>query len=307
MADRSLIPKYVNYKPLEPFVWSDEPMIKLAIVLLFFAILCTFYFNNLVLVGVILYLIAIALPIYPIFSYLAVKDAHQPRPNIEDIDAIFFDDLESVVKPAAIRKLEIEADELEEAKILLIPGPVYWKDSNGDRFMGDDGIFRYSTWEIMVLALTDKYISIYECTYNWWYGGSPSDERVSEFFYNDIIAVKTARVEKERELKDDSKISSVDVFRLMTLSGDSLDLETNRNTLNGYPQIGEYTDVAIQEVRKILREKKYKEIDMEVVRNIEPTEGGGEADGDSSVASDPKLPPRRKDEEDDIEDFTGEI
>lgn len=310
MADRYIIQEYLGYEDLEPFEWKEEPLIRIAFVFLFFALLFTFYFNNLILIGVILYLIAIVLPIYPIFEFMARRDAHQPRPNIEDIDEIFFSDIEEIIRPTAIRSLELEENELENSKICLIAAPSFLKDSGAQRFQGDDGIFRYSNWEFLVLAFMDRYLCVFECSYDFFYG-SVSNQRVTEFFYNDIITVKSAMVEKERELMDGSVISEVEVFRLLTLSGESIDLEINRSTMYSYPQLDSYIMEANQEVRRMLREKKYKGVDMEIIRTVEkaianshrPVEEEPETDDEGNK----KMPPAQIDNDDDMQDFEGAI
>lgn len=274
MSPHSIISGYQNYEPLREFYWKEEPMIRTSFVFLFFAILFTFYFNNLILIGVILYLIAIVLPIYPIFHYLSEKENHQERPDIAQIDDIFFDDLENSIRARSLSKLEIEFDSVDQDNVYIIPAPIYWKnetlsESSIYRVSGYDGIERYSAWEVMVLVLTEKYVSVYECTFDWLGGCQVSDERTSEFFYNDIIAIKTQTIERDRELIDGSKISRVQVLKLLTLSGDSIELEINRNMLSAHPDIGPMTDRAIGGIRKMLRDKKYQEVKMEVVRNVE--------------------------------------
>jgi hypothetical protein len=156
----------------------------------------------------------------------------------------------------------------------MVPGPLYWKtvtlgESAVFRHRGKDGVYRYTAWEIMVLILSEKYVSIYECTFNWYGGNAVSDERTSEFFYDDIVAVKTHTATRERELIGGDKQSQAQVFKLLTLSGDSLELEVNKNVLNPQPKIGEFTDIAIERLRSMLREKKYREIKLEVMRPAE--------------------------------------
>jgi hypothetical protein len=161
----------------------------------------------------------------------------------------------------------------------MIPGPVFWKkpgisDSSIKRERGTDGIYRYTMWEVTVMVLAEKYISIYDCTFNWL-TNSVSDEHTCEYFYNDIIAVRTASSPRDRELISGGKVAQVQVLKLQTLSGDAIEVELNRTSLNPQRIIGQYTDVALKTLRRKLREKKYPEMKMEVVR---PTE-----DGQSSV------------------------
>ena len=305
MINRSDLRLYYNYVPLEPFFWKEEPLIRMAFVFLFFALLFTFYFNNLILIGLILYLVAVVLPIFPIFNYLTIKEAHRLPPSDQQVDELFFHDLASTIPVRALKKLGYDPDQVEPENILMVPGPIYWKtatlsDSAIFRHMGRDGVYRYTAWEIMVLILTDKYVSIYECTFNWYGGNSVSDERTSEFFYNDIIAVKTQTAERQRELIGGGSISQVQVFKLLTLSGDSVEVEVNKNILGPQPQIGGYTDRAIERLRFMLREKKYKDIKMEVLR---PEEDEEEAEPEVVEAAPEAPKPRRgRPDYDDFED-----
>ena len=196
--------------------------------------------------------------IFPILSYNKAKQRFEARPSDRQMDAWLIEDFQHIIDKDALDKLGLDKDELIKDS-LVIPGPVFWSVNgiNTDevvRRLGNDNYFRYSVWNVEVFLFTQNYLANYGCTYNWLRNTSVN-EHTNEFFYKDVVSVKTATESSAYTLKDGKRMEHSQTFQL-NLSGDQVTVVTNDENLKTSSEMISQVDKAVQSIRTMLREKK---------------------------------------------------
>lgn len=208
--------------------------------------------------AVVMTLIGLAVIVLSILSYNKAKQRYEARPTDQQMDAWLREDFERIAERDALASLGLDETQLER-KSLRIAGPVYWlvdglSPDEVLRRIGKDGCYRYSVWCLEAFAFTRNYLANYGCVYNWLRNTSVN-ERTNEFFYKDVVSVKTASESSAYTLKDGQRMEHSQTFQLK-LSGDQVRVETNNGQLKTSAAMTSDVDAAVQSIRTMLREKK---------------------------------------------------
>ena len=90
------------------------------------------------------------------------------------------------LKQRALNKLGIDEDQVKEVEPICIEGPFY-KESR--KRCGDDGINRYSAYQITYIFCSSDQVYVYQYTLNL--DKDDKKERAEEYFYKDITNFTT--------------------------------------------------------------------------------------------------------------------
>lgn len=117
-------------------------------------------------------------------------DAAQKRVTDSEFDAIRQKAF-AMLHCVAMEKLGVdEGDTVRDNE--LVWGPRYY--DRGDAILifkeGDDGVVRYSLYNIVVLVFTKKHLAMYQCALDMQ-TGNRLNECTEEFFYKDVVSVGT--------------------------------------------------------------------------------------------------------------------
>jgi hypothetical protein len=187
-------------------------------------------------------------------KYRLIKDVNFDS----QLDSWLEEDIQEVIKYRPYDKLGISKEDLV-AESLLVVGPVYWNVSGFDvkdiiMKKGKDGFNRYSIWTIQVFCFTENYLSSYKCHYNW-IKNTYINESTNEFFYKDVVSVKTDTISSAYTLMNGQRLVHSEAFQLK-LTGDEITVITNDASLNTSSVMVSKAERAVQSIRAMLRDKK---------------------------------------------------
>ena len=174
------------------------------------------------------------------------------------LDLWLEEDIQEVIKNRPFDKLGISKNDLV-AESLLVVGPIYWNTSGFDvkdilMKKGKDGFNRYSIWTIQVFCFTENYLCSYKCHYNW-IKNTYINESTNEFFYKDVVSVKTDTISSAYTLMNGQHLVHSEAFQLK-LAGDEITVITNDVSLNTSTAMTSKAEKAVQSIRTMLRDKK---------------------------------------------------
>lgn len=220
-----------------------------------------------------------------ITPYLDKKRLFDSRPTYEQMNNWLIKDLKNTTKPKAIEILSLDVTKLKPENFIIVPYPIYWNESGVDesqihRRMGDDGKYSYSIWKVQILALTQHYISLFTCTYNWL-ENSILSENTNEFFYDDISSIKNDLIEFDHVLlgSEEEKAGTARLFQISNISGEKISVISDIPAMNISAPLGVNLDRIIQVLRIMLRNRRYGEVyEFEVENKKEDSESDNKAD-----------------------------
>lgn len=114
----------------------------------------------------------------------------EPKPSDTQMDAWKAEDL-SKIKGEALEKLDLQ--ELSEEQIgrdLNKPIMVIGPGSSARAQIGQDGIIRFSQYDILIVHLTAYHLAAYKCTLDLA-TASTTNESTQEYHYMDVVSVST--------------------------------------------------------------------------------------------------------------------
>lgn len=206
--------------------------------------------------GVLIGLILIAIPI---IMYFNAKKKYDSRPSDSQMDQWLTKDIEGLIKKNSLDKLGLDETELV-SESLFIPGPIYWGINGFDiadiarRLSNDKTHYKYSVYNLQIFHLTNSYLAHYSCYYNWL-RNTYVNEATNEFFYKDVVSVKTLTSSSAYTLRNNQQLVNSQQFQLK-LSGDEVSVIINSNELKISSVMDSKIDKVVQSIRAILREKK---------------------------------------------------
>ncbi len=260
-------------------------LLKIGVGLVVFGIAIIYFFNNTIFAGILSVLIGSGLFTLWINPYFKDKKLFSERPQLAQMYNWLIADLNTQVKERAVTALRLNVSNLRPENFLIISYPLYWSEPGIDeatveRRDTEDGTFLYSVWKVQVVALTQNYISFYNCTYNWM-SNSLFNERTNEFFYDDISSVKNdvEQISKKLIGADEESRLTTFVFKVTNMSSDTLSVITNIPELNYSPSLAVNLEKAVQALRIILRKRRYDEDQDSVI--IGPEESPDNEDYDN--------------------------
>ena len=190
--------------------------------------------------------------------YLLIYLNKQKLVTDSQMDIWLNEDIKEVIKKIPYDKLGIEKEDLV-AKTLLVVGPIYWNVSGFDVKdilikKGKDGFNRFSIWNVQVFMFTENYLCSYKCHYNW-IKNTYINESTNEFFYKDVVSVKTDTISSAYTLMNGQRMVHSEAFQLK-LAGDEITVITNDASLNTSSAMVSKAEKAVQSIRTMLRDKK---------------------------------------------------
>lgn len=208
--------------------------------------------------GIILFLGGVGMAIFPYMSYSKAKKRFEARPSDQQMDQWFFEDIQPIIDKNALDKLGVDKSELI-AESLVVPGPVFWSipgfnSSEILRRTGNDGFNRYTVWTLQVFIFTENFLGSYKCNYNW-IRNTCINESTNEFFYKDVVSVKTDSVSSAYTLLDNQKMEHAQAFQL-NLPGDRVTVVIDHASLKTSSEMTSRVDKAVQSIRTMIRQKK---------------------------------------------------
>jgi hypothetical protein len=191
---------------------------------------------------------------FAIFIY--TKSANLPSEF--ELDSWLEEDIQAIIKNRPYDKLGISKEDLV-AETLLVVGPVFWNVSGFDvkdimMKKGKDGFNRFSIWTVQVFMFTENYLCSYKCQYNW-IKNTYINESTNEFFYKDVVSVKTDTISSAYTLMNGQRMVHSEAFQLK-LAGDEITVITNDVSLNTSSAMVSKAEKAVQSIRVMLRDKK---------------------------------------------------
>ena len=193
-------------------------------------------------------------------AYFGLQYINEQKNKASDsqMDLWLEDDINEVIKNRPYDKLGITKQDLV-AESLLVVGPIYWNVSGFAQEdilvkQGKDGFNRYSIWTIQVFCFTENYLCSYKCHYNW-IKNTYINESTNEFFYKDVVSVKTDTISSAYTLMNGQRLVHSEAFQLK-LAGDEITVITNDASLNTSSVMTSKAEKAVQSIRTMLRDKK---------------------------------------------------
>jgi len=179
-------------------------------------------------------------------------------PTDKQIDEWLNEDIQIILKSKPLGKLGIDESQLV-AESLAIPGPVFWVERGVDANeivwkKGKDNYHRYSVWVLQLFVFTENFLGSYKCTYNS-IRNAVVNESSNEFFYKDVVSVKTEEDSSNLTLKTGQAMVHAMAFQL-NLSGDKVRVFINNNSAQISPEWTGKIDSAVQAIRTMIRQKK---------------------------------------------------
>ncbi len=230
-----------------------------------FGIFVIIFFNKTEVLGLIFILLGLVLLYVWLKPYFYDKKLFASRPSDALMDEWLIEELHTIVKPLAIDELRIDESKLSPENFLIIPYPVFWEASGLDsgsmsRRQGGDGAFRYTTWKVQVVALTENYISIFFCSFNTM-TGAVSGINSSEYFYDDIAAVSSENKNLEYKIlgEEEQTVGAVPIVKLHNLSGNHLEIITGVSVLGVSGATAVDSSTVVKAIRIMLRNRRYNE------------------------------------------------
>lgn len=209
-------------------------------------------------VGVVIILVGVGIFLFPYLSYKKAKERYDARPTDSQMDIWLYEDFQGIIEKNPLPKLGLDKSELV-SESLVVPGPVFWNVSgfNSDeikRRMGNDNYFRYTIWTVQIFVFTENFLGSYKCYYNWL-RDTVINESTNEFFYKDVVSVKTDTESTAFTLMNGERLEHAQSFQL-NLSGDSVKVIIDDSSLKTSSEMTSKVDKVVQSIRTMIRQKK---------------------------------------------------
>ena len=205
-------------------------------------------------------LVLASLPVLFVGAIWAYR-SNKGKLSDSDIDKWLSEDVDKIARDS-VSKLGLDKSLLARDAI-VVRGPVLWK-TNGVSEQdlkwkkGEDGAVRFAINRLTILQFTNQLLAVFTCDYNFLKGTCFNSE-TNEYYYQDIVSVRTGEESMPYTLPDDVQIEHSRTFRITVSSGDSILVvigatELEKFTSGKIPT--KHADEAVQVVRTMLREKK---------------------------------------------------
>jgi len=284
--------------------WLDF-YIKFAYLMFAIGFVFIVYFNTTILsifIGAIFILLTVVFVLKWLKPYRAQVKLFEQLPTLEQMYAWLIDDIKTLIKPKALTALSLDESRLKPENFIIVPYPIFWNTSGFDtndikRRITSEGNYLYTTYKVQVLALTENYISLYTCNYNW-IQNMVNGENTNEFFYDDISSIKNdmEKIENKPFYFQENAEEGITfqglaakIFRIRNMSGEVLSLITDIPEMQVSDKVSAKLNQVIQVLRFMLRNRRFGETypskqpepvkiepDIENTENNENEENGDE-------------------------------
>ncbi len=258
--------KYMqDFFELQPanFPSFTERAIRTAIGIFAFGIFVIVFFNKTLIIGVLCIFASVFWAYKWLKPYYESKDIFDARPKADIMHKWLIEDLNLEVKKKAIALLSLDESKLKPENFIIVPYPIYWATGNlgVKRRKGDDDKYCYSVWGVQIIAITDYYISYYNCVYDWL-KNAVSNESTMEYFYDDISFVNKDSEALTHKMigEGDKTVGAAKTFKIVHNTGASLSIIFDIPSLDSSPLTKTNLDKALQVLRIIIRNRRYGEV-----------------------------------------------
>ncbi|HEV2853820.1 MAG TPA: hypothetical protein VHC97_13540 [Thermoanaerobaculia bacterium] len=193
---------------------------------------------------------------FSIARYGSAKVRYEARPTYQQMLDWLREDLQGIAKRSEER---LGLEETTRDPVFVI-GPLYSESVDG--FSSADVLRRktgadyfYSTYRLSIFHFSDKFLGAYQANYNM-IKGVTSHEETDEFFYKDVVSVKTLTEATSYTLKSGEKLEHSKMFCLAVSSGDRISVVINDPKIKATTEIESIGDGAIANIRAMLRQYK---------------------------------------------------
>lgn len=193
---------------------------------------------------------------FSLARYGSAKARYDTRPTYAQMLEWLREDLARLGRNSEER---LGLDETTRDPIYVI-GPLYNDDVAGFdssdvlRRQVETGYF-YSTYRISIFQFTPNFLGAYQANYNM-IKAVPCHEETDEFFYRDVVSVRTHTEASNYTLKSGEKLEHSKMFSLAVSSGDAISLIINDPKIRASSEIESIGDGAIANIRAMLRQYK---------------------------------------------------
>jgi hypothetical protein len=192
-------------------------------------------------------------------KYKREYELAEPKPSDSQMDEWLSQDKQKIISDA-VEKLGLVPEKvLNLNDPLVVVGP----RSSAIFKLGNDGNIRFSSYEIVVIYLTDYHLGAYSCQLDF-INGKINSEETQEYHYADVVSVSTLSSNTNFIVTTvDGKehpIQSHQQFSLSVASGESIKVTVAFPQVEGIFKQGKLlpsgSEKAINTLRTMLREKK---------------------------------------------------
>ena len=155
------------------------------------------------------------------------------------------------LKQRALNKLGIDEDQVKEVEPICIEGPFY-KESR--KRCGDDGINRYSAYQITYIFCSSDQVYVYQYTLNL--DKDDKKERAEEYFYKDITNFTTIDESEKYEFEVSAGCTKGTQIKGISVNTNSLKIAVPGDSFMCSMIPSDETEGQIQALKAKLREKK---------------------------------------------------
>ena len=192
-------------------------------------------------------------------QYKKAYQKAEPKPSDEQMNKWLAQDKKQIVADAMDKLGLVPEQVLNANDPLVVIGPL-----SSARFrIGNDGTIRFSSYEIVVIYLTDYHLGAYSCEWDF-VNARIISEQTQEYHYTDVVSVSTLNSSSDFSvITPDGKEHPVkrhQQFTLSVASGESIKITVAFPQVETLFQKGKLlptgADRAINVLRTMLREKK---------------------------------------------------
>lgn len=193
---------------------------------------------------------------FSVARFGAAKARYEARPSYEEMLSWLGEGVTRVEKESA-EHLGLSETTKDPVPVL---GPLYFDNVDGirpeevlRRKVGD--AYFYSAYRLTVFQFTDQFLGSYQANYSMIRDVTTS-EQTEEFFYRDVVSVKTHTESSNYTLKTGEKLEHSKMFALAVSSGDRIAVVIDDPHIKVTPDLGSQGDQAIANIRAMLRQYK---------------------------------------------------
>src|SRR3954453_12297611 len=195
---------------------------------------------------------------FSLARYPSAKARYEARPSLSQMIAWLKEDLQGVEQCSIGRLGLVETTR----QPITVFGPRYEDSIEGIdssiilRRKVEDG-YLYSTYRVSVFQFAESFLGAFQANSSM-IKNVTTEEETDEFFYRDVVSVRTKTEASSYVLKNGEKLEHSKMFSLSVSSGDKIAVVINDPKIQSTKAIETLGDEAVNNIRAMLRQ--YKEV-----------------------------------------------
>ncbi len=197
--------------------------------------------------------------IFNLNSYNKAKERFEIRPTQSQMKIWLKEDIQSII-PTAMNQVGFNEKELVREPIYLY-GPVWWDVSGETKYkvrrrdLGERN-YLYGTYYITIINFSENSIAVYSTYYNW-IEHTIINSKTEEYYYKDIVSVKT-ETDSIAFKEENKSLQKSRTFRISVSSGEyyKVLIDDPVLMLDNREELISLGDQAVNVIRQMLRDKK---------------------------------------------------